>query len=194
MKKVMLFLYAFFVVVVVTDGGRSLNASSSLARNKIPRDIAGQKVQPGATFTVTQLWNLINTRLKKKAAHFLVPGGKNNKVFTDSECNWATGGANIHGSYSAERLGFSADWIQKNGDQQVTLHDDPDLITLLEKEGRIASANQGDKYQKILLYFTLSMNGVSYRLYLNDPYPSKVVNVGKKVINEVKNILNAWEV
>ncbi|MBX9830953.1 hypothetical protein K2X40_03265 [Candidatus Babeliales bacterium] len=195
MKNMRLLLNLLLTGFLVASCGRSLSAlpAGGVVRNKIPMNVAGQKVQPGAKFALGDLWNLINTRLPKKVANFIVLAGENKQFFTDAQSNWSQGVQPV-GSYSADRLGFSLDWIQQNKDQQVTLLDDPDLISLLEKENRVASTSQGDKYQKILLYFTIDMNGTSYRLYLNDPYPGKVVAIGNKTINPVKNVINAWDI
>jgi len=51
------------------------------------------------------------------------------------------------------------------------LRKDPKHVDFLVEQGRVKAADR-DNYEKVMLYFIVTLNGITYKLYLNDPWPS----------------------
>ena len=67
------------------------------------------------------------------------------------------------------------------------------LVDWLKSQGRL-KAQDVEKYKLLLLYFTINKDGKTYRLYINDPYPAKVVTVGGVLYSAATKIIEKWDV
>ncbi len=144
---------------------RMSRRSTKKSTKKLPVPVAGKE------YTLGALFNLINTNNASGNSNFLVLDSK---------------GA----SRSASTVGVSLSYIQENADTTVQLRTDDDRITQLTSKG-VLTTKTASQYSKILLYFEL--DGISGRLYLNDPAPGKVIKSSFKETNPALNIINKWD-
>ncbi|MFA6526986.1 MAG: hypothetical protein WCT20_01030 [Candidatus Babeliales bacterium] len=162
----------------------------------------------GSSYTIKYLYDLINAKNKNKTSNFLVPVGTNGRPIDDSHC-WQNP-PQISGSKPVSALGITPAWIQKNGSMSVQLFEDRDLIKFFfsEKPYPRLDATTRAKYQKILLYFIVPIDTrvknqatgkiqqgtVSYRCYLNDPYPGRMRGSLLRSINPAADIIKNWDI
>jgi hypothetical protein len=159
---------------------------------------AGKPAVPsvGVTYTLGQLFNLINTSNPNKTSNFIFPT-LHGKVMTDAQC-WPSQGDLLTASVSASSVDFgngviiNGPWIEKNSNLQIQLAADPILLNFLVTNGRVAKKDQ-QSYGRILLYGLININGTNYRLYLNDPFPGKIVTTSRSTTNPSAAILNKWD-
>lgn len=83
--------------------------------------------------------------------------------------NYAANPANL-GSMSLSTLSLSIPANQLTTSTSYELMQDPAHISTLQKNNRLNATN-APKYQKIMLFIVVNINGTSYKLYLNDPWP-----------------------
>ncbi len=141
--------------------------------------------QAGTTYTIAQLFALINANNPMLSSNF---------IYTPDGIN----------SYSAGRLGFTTEWAQNNP-TSVTLVKDPNQVQNLIKRGVLPNASVmstlakaisnaskqnaqlatqltqlktflqslSNNFPKIMLYFNAvsPVNGQTYKLYITDPCP-----------------------
>jgi hypothetical protein len=124
--------------------------------------------QTGGTYSVGQLFDLINTNNPAKTSRFLILTTK--------------------GSQGIDLSAY-------NG-QSVVLNQDPARIAQLVAGGALTSATKA-KYQAIMLYFTLPTAPApfnTYKYYLNDPNPGKRVKAGNVIRDPAASIIAKWNI
>ena len=171
MKLRNLFL-RFLVIFIICSLGvvhyslvvaKSKKSSRKTTKTGMPVPIAGKQ------YTIGSLFNLINTYNPSKNSNFLV-AIKGNQVLTDDQDS-----TSLDGSASADRMQIvDLAWIKTNGNMTITLLEDENLANFLVSDGRVSSTDK-NKYKALIAYFTVSINGFTYRLYLNDPFPAKML-------------------
>lgn len=176
MKKIV------FSLLVCLNGVSMLFAAAAVTV-KQPVEYGKNTAKPaiptvGVTYTLGQLFNLINTSNPNRTSNFILPTA-NGKVMTHEQC-WPSRGALLDGSVSASNVNFNGvvvnrNFIAANQNLGVQLNADPMLIDFLTRDNRLTSAAGIDQqYGQILLYFVLAINRVNYRFYLNDPFPGRI--------------------
>ena len=121
-------------------------------------------------YTLGGLFDLINTNNPSKNSNFLVL---------------------VNGStQSASVAGLSTQYIIANRAAMVQLLADEDRINQLTSAGSLTTITK-PYYQRLLLYFKLPNS--TYKFYLNDPTPGKVVNTARGTTNPALNIINKWD-
>lgn len=122
----------------------------------------------GGTYSVGQLFNLINTNNPAKTSRFLILTTKGSQGIDLSAYN----------------------------NQLVVLNQDPVRIAQL-LAGGVLTAGTKAKYQAIMLYFTLPNAPApfnNYKYYLNDPNPGKRVKAGNVIRDPAANIIAKWNI
>ena len=168
--------------------GRRSRRATSVVRAKLPIPVAGK------TYTVGQLFDLINMNNPRKNSNFRVPRRKG-RLLPDDKC-WST---KLKGSYPANtaklpnELRITPSWLRANGGIKVALQADPELIEYLAFNKRLKRKTK-TKYARILLYFKLqSSRGAVYRFYINDPWPGKIRRTSRGKVNPAGKILKRWD-
>lgn len=147
----------------------------------------------GATYTIGQLWTLINTSNPAQSSNFILPTLQG-RVLRHEQC-WPSQGKFLDGSVSAERIPFKGitinrEWVINNQNIKVQLQSDAPLIEFLVRDKRLTrTAGINQQYGQILLYFVLQINKANYRFYLNDVCPGKIK--GKNA--PARSIINKWD-
>lgn len=147
----------------------------------------------GVTYTIGQLWKLINKSNPAQTSNFILPTLQG-RVLRHEQC-WPSQGDFLNGSVSAERVPFKGvtinrAWVVKHQKTKVQLHADPALIDFLVRDKRLTRTGGIDQqYAQVLLYFVLQINGKNYRFYLNDVCPGKIT--GDTI--PARSIINSWD-
>lgn len=121
-------------------------------------------------YTLGGLFDLINTNNPSKNSNFLVL------------VNGATQSAGV--------AGLSTQYITANRAAMVQLFADDERINQLAKIGSLTTITK-PYYQRLLLYFRVPNS--TYKFYINDPTPGKVVNTTRGSKNPALNIINKWD-
>lgn len=192
-----IYLLGTLILVQIFTPKEIFAASATTNPPKAPATAQSKQKTPipavGVTYTIGQLWKLINKSNPAQTSNFILPTLQG-RVLRHEQC-WPSQGDFLSGSVSAERVPFKGvimnrAWVVKYQKTKVALHADPALIDFLVRDKRLTRAGGIDQqYGQVLLYFVLQINGKNYRFYLNDVYPGKIS--GENV--PVRSIINSWD-
>ncbi len=178
-------LLGMFIMVVAVFGLRVMVAQ--MTKTTVTKLTPGNPplAKAGSTYTVGQLFDLINNNNPYKNSNFIVPMKAGKPIPASGDIR------QISGSYSAKAAGL-ANIIETNKaiGTKVTLQADDTLINFLYAQKRLNSQTKAN-YAQILLYFELG----GYRFYLADPFPGiiKLYAIQSSGVNIASNIIKKWD-
>ncbi len=176
-KNILLFM---FLIILGMFGLRIMEARRASTLLPVPK--------PG-TYTVAELFSLINQNNPAKTSEFIVPlTGKSPNYTVIKAGDDIT---KITGSAGTSKRGLTGIISQATMNKTtVTLRPDITLINFLfsAKQKRLDSASKAG-YQKILLYFELG----GFRFYLVDPFPGKIVTLKGTKRSPAMNNIKKWD-
>lgn len=147
----------------------------------------------GVTYTIGQLWSLINQSNPAQTSNFILPTLKG-RLLRHEQC-WPSQGSFLDGAVSAERVPFKGvkidrEWIATNQNIKVQLQSDAQLVDFLVRDKRLSRiGGMHQQYGQLLLYFVLKIGGANYRFYLNNVCPGKIK--GKNA--PARSIIAKWD-
>ncbi|MCB9493074.1 MAG: hypothetical protein H6679_02250 [Epsilonproteobacteria bacterium] len=158
-------------------GGRRDVSTGSAQINKLP------VLQPNMQYKVKDLINMIRTNDQR--ANFLeLTANGSAGVNID---NW------MAQQMTPAQVDPSTGQPMTNGDMAVTVKQDPQLIQRLFQEGKLDEQTKSN-YMKVMLYFEANIDGVTRRLYLEDPWPGDITRTALGDTNPAAINLQSWAV
>lgn len=179
------FFMMLFVGICIFFGFRVMTTARQLHAGSSKKNLISVP-SVNKQYTIQALLNAINQNNPMRTSTFLVPTGANGVLLDD---DMTRNVSQITGSQSIVALPDIQNLVQQQESTMVNLKTDPALITYLASQNRLDRVTTPE-YQRILLYFILG----EYRLYINDPFPGKIVHYpGLRVnVNPAANIIAKW--
>lgn len=168
---------------------KTSTAAISLAKVPVPKTIKqGTIIAPkaGTSATINELLTLI------KPAYFVVYENK--------------------ASRSAHNFPALDTWLQENLNTTVTLKNNPQQISLIQQNGALPTQTYINnlskypalknflqtvlnRYSKLLVSFSVTVDGKEYNVFLADPWPGKI-KIGGRIFSvpAYTNVLTKWKV